>query len=198
MARAYDSNTLAALASGRFETRDLLIARWGEQVSAVWNDVFDASFADYPGVTFVGIGGFIEITDIVQTLSSEVSTLSITVNPMDSKIITAFGSVPLHQVELTLARAAYDVDTRALLSVITLFEGAIERDEHEVSGDRVFLKYRCVTRSREMSRSTLRTRSDADQRRVLSTDKFYEFAPKAGARFDFGRASPSGRSAATL
>jgi hypothetical protein len=196
MAKTFDSNTLALLEAAGLESRDLLVIRWPGNARGLWSDIYDASFDQYLGVTFTRAGSFVSISDISQNLSGEVQSFRIGFNPLDNAVVTQLTGFPIHQVKVTFARALYDPSTRALVTVLELFKGSIDRPEESIEGDQVSLTYTCVSRSKEMGRATLRTRSDQDQRRVASADEFYEFAAKAGDRFDWGRASPSGRSGA--
>jgi hypothetical protein len=180
------------------DARDFLIIRWPGNVRALWSDVYDVELADYPGITFIRAGGFVNISEVVQNLSNQVQSFRVGFNPLDNGVVTQLTGFPLHQIKVTWGRAIFHPTTRAFDGSFELFRGRVDRPDESIEGEEVSLTYHMVSSAREMDRSTLRTRSDNDQLRVSGTDRFYQFSAKAGDRFDWGRASQSGRSSATL
>lgn len=179
MARSFDAATLALLDGDRIVQRDMLVISMPEGSFGFWSDVYSAQFPGYwPGVTFTGSGSLVEISEAIQTVSDEVQTMSATLSGLDGDVLQSIGAYNLHRATVEIACAQYDPDTRALVAIVPIFRGYFDRDEIRETGDDAVLVGEFVSRSRELDRSTNRTRTHADQQRTFPGDRGFEFTVK--------------------
>lgn len=189
MVKAFDAATLALLDGDSLVVRDLLVVDMPEGTWGFWSDVYSAQFPGYwPGVTFTGAGSLIEITEPTQALSNDVQTLTGTLSGLSSDVLTSIGAYNLHRAKVEIARAYYDPQTRALVTIDVRFRGYIDRDEIRETGEEAVLVIECVSRARELQRATYRKRTTADQQRTFPGDKGFEFTNKVvSTRITVGR-----------
>ncbi len=176
MAKAFDAATLALLDGDSLVLRDLAVVSMPEGAWGFWGDVYSAQFPGYwPGVTFTGAAGLISITQPAQSVTDDVQTVTATLSGLSSDVLTTVGSYNLHRAKVEVARALYDPNTRALVTIDVRFRGYIDRDEiREAEGEAV-LVLECVSRARELDRATWRKRTNADQQRTFPGDRGFEF-----------------------
>lgn len=198
MARPFDAATLALLDGESLVDRDLVVVSMPEGDFGYWSDVFNAEFAgtEYEGITFTGAASLIEVTPAGQTVADTVQTVGITLSGLATDVLSSVFAYNLHRATVRIARALYDPDTRALVSVVTWFRGYVDRDEiretaqDDGQGGRIIssvLVLDCVSRARELDRATYRTREFSDQIRDYPGDRGFEFARKTGAqKIDWG------------
>lgn len=196
MARAFDAATLALLDGNSLVERDLLVVSLPEGTYGYWPDVFDAQFSQWPGVTFTGSASLISISPITQSVTDQVQTTTITLSGLATDVLARIGTLGLHQGRVEVAKALMNPETLALVTVITLMRGFIDRDElTEANGESAF-RLTCVSRARELDRATNRTRSFADQAADYAGDRGFEYAKKTGTtKIMWGASQASGSSA---
>lgn len=193
MARSFDSSTLALLDGDSLVERDLIIARLPEGNFGYWSDIFNATFSQFPGVTFTGSASLIAVTPITQVVADQVQTVTITLSGLATDVLSTVFAYNLHQGTVEIIKALFDPDTRALVTMVTMFRGLIDKDELTEDNGVSQLAMICVSRARELDRATHRTRSFADQTADYAGDRFYEFAKKTGsAKINWGAGQASG------
>lgn len=197
MARAFDAATLALLDGNSLVERDLLVVALPEGTYGYWSDVYDAQFSQWPGVTFTGSASLISISPITQSVTDQVQTTAVTLSGLATDVLARIGSLNLHQGRVEIAKALMDPATLALVAIITLMRGFVDRDELIEADNRSEFRLTCVSRARELDRATNRTRSFADQASDYPSDRGFEFAKKTGAtKIMWGAGQASGSSSA--
>lgn len=193
MARSFDAATLALLDGDGLVERDLIIVRLAEGNYGYWSDVFSASFDQFPGVTFTGSSSLISVSPISQVVADQVQTVTISLSGLATDVLSSVFSLNLHQGTVEIVKALYNPDTRALVTLVTLFQGLIDKDELTESDGASQLALICVSRARELDRATHRSRSFADQAADYAGDRFYEFTKKTGtSKINWGASQGSG------
>jgi hypothetical protein len=190
MARPFDAATLALLDGDALIERDLLVIDLPGDSFGFWNDVYAVEFPTiFPGVIFTGAASLIEITPATQTVQNIVQTMTATLSGLDTAALAGLWDIELHKARVTIAKALFDPVSRAVVNVITIFRGRIDRPELRESSEggtgleakiitRLVVEF--VSRAREMDRSGNRTRSFSDQARDFAGDRGFEFTPKTG------------------
>lgn len=196
MARSFDAATLALLDGDSLVERDLIIARIADGAYGYWSDVYNATFSEFPGVEFTGSASLISVSPISQVVADQVQTVTITLSGLATDVLATMLTLNLHQGTVEIVKALFDPSTRALVTLATVFRGLIDRDELSEDEGTSQISVTCVSRARELDRSTYRTRSFSDQIRDYSGDRFFEYAKKTGVtKISWGAGQGSGASA---
>lgn len=181
--RSFDSDTLAALAAGRVAMRTLIVFDFASGLYGFWDGIGTTSYA---GQDYVGAGQLITmneanfVSDLV-TSTLEVRLTAIPDSGLDPDVLGSIESEAYHQRPVTISRAYYDPDSRAILSVERLFKGFVDQVEHDVTiGGEAVLIGKLESRARDFSRKGHRVRSDTDQRRIDVDDGGLRHAATSG------------------
>jgi hypothetical protein len=161
--------------NGRLDARDLLYVSWPGGSGGLWSDTVDVEFPFYPGVTFRGVYGFVELTIPAQTMGRDVKVYQVSVNPLDSRVVALMRGFPLHQTELVHLHAGFDPDTKQLAGAFEAFSGTVERSIETERGDKTALVFEVTSRARDFARSGNRFVTHKDQLRHDPNDDSFKF-----------------------
>ncbi len=171
--RAFNSSTLALLASGRAASRGLVLFDFPSGLYGFWDGIGSLTVS---GVTYAGSGGLIrgDALSLAGSLASATMTLTLSSMPdtvLSPGVLATIESEQYHQRPVTLSRAYFDPATRALLSVERVLRGYVDQMRHaEKPGGEATLSCLIETRARDVTRRGYRVRSDADQKQLASAD----------------------------
>lgn len=181
--RAYDSGTLALLASGRMVTHALVQFDFPSGTYGFWDG---AGKLEFGGLTYVGAGSLIGIDEVELPGSLESSALKLTLTSVANTDLTpdtlaSIESEQYHRRPVTLRRAYIHPDTRAVVSVERVWRGYLDQVAHDVAiGGQAVLTVVCESVARDLTRRGWRVSSDVDQRRIDATDGGMRHATTAG------------------
>jgi hypothetical protein len=166
------------LETGRFSIRYLIRFELDSGPAGVWNDTFALA---YGGITYTPLAGNMEITEIPATSQLDSDRVSVTVGYLSNDVVTIVATEAWHQRPCTLFLAFMD-DAGNAQHVMARCAGFLDDVTiSDADGDKCILTLTIESNNRELNRSNGRTRSDADQRRTLSTDGFFKHAANAAA-----------------
>ncbi|WP_323034102.1 hypothetical protein [Pararhodobacter sp.] len=183
--RAYDSATLALLASGRMVTHTLVQFDFASGTYGFWDG---AGKLTYGGLTYIGAGALIGMDEVTLSGSLESTALGLTLTSIANSDLTpdtlaSIEAEQYHRRPVTLRRAYIHPDTRALVSVQRAWRGTVDQVTHEDAiGGQAVLKITCESVARDLTRKGWRIYSDVDQRRIDPTDGGMKHATLAGAQ----------------
>jgi len=187
--RVISSEAIAALDSGRFAVRSLLkvtLATSPSEPFCIWDDL---GTLEVDGDIYIGKAGRFTLEATISGQDLTIRNLDVTLSGLDSEVAALIDAQPWHQQPILIQRAIIATDTPAILHIMPEFSGALDqmfwREQADGTSSLIF---RCESASRELSRSGVRTRSDADQRERDPDDGFFKFAVSAvTTTVDWGR-----------
>ena len=187
--RILSADALEALDSGRFAVRSLLkvsLLTSPADPFCIWDDL---GTLEVDGDIYEGKAGRFTLEASVSTQDLTIRSLDITLSSLDSEVAALIDAQPWHQAPVLIQRAIIATELPAVLHVHPEFAGALDQMFWREGADGTAeLVFRCESASRELSRTGVRTRSDADQRQRDSLDGFYTFASTAiNTTIDWGR-----------
>lgn len=191
--RAYDSGTLALLASGRMVTHALVQFDFPSGTYGFWDG---AGQLAYGGLTYVGAGALIGIDEVELPGSLESTAIKLTLTAIPNTDLTpdtlaSIEGEQYHGRPVTLRRAYIHPDTRAVVSVERVWRGYLDQVAHDVAiGGQAVLSLSCESRARDLTRRGWRVWSDTDQRRIDPTDGGMRHAAVAGRQTVFWGRTP--------
>jgi hypothetical protein len=179
----------AMVESGRFSVRIMVRFDLDSGATGVWNDTFPVEFE---GVTYAPLGGNIDFDGVPgsTTLSSE--SVKVVVSNLSSAVSAVLAGETWHQRPCVLF-IAFMNDAGAVAHVMPWFSGFLDDASlSDAADDLAALSIFIESNNRELNRSSGRTRSDADQRRVSAGDGFFKHAANANSDTDiyWGRKGP--------
>lgn len=180
--RSFNAATLAMLVSGRAVSRALILFDFASGLYGFWDG---SGTLEVSGVTYRGAGGIIrsDAVSLAGSLSSAPMTLVLSSIPdtdLTPAVLATIEAEQYHQRPVTLLRAYFDPDSRALLSVERLLRGYVDRIAHDESTSGATLTCTVETRARDITRRGHRSRSDTDQRLIAAGDGGLRHAATAG------------------
>lgn len=189
--RAFNSTTLALLASGRAVSRSLVLFDFPSGLYGFWDGLGTLTVS---GVTYDGSGGLLrgDAVNLAGSLASGAMTLtlsSIAETELSPGVLATIEGEQYHQRPVTLSRAYFNPATRGLLSVERVLRGYVDQMLHdEKPGGEATLSCLIETRGRDLTRRGYRMRSDADQKSIAANDGALRHAPTApNDDFTWGR-----------
>ena len=147
------------------------------------------------GVSYKPGGQLIEAGPYDQSLGldSNAITLKLYANPDAGLTVTVLQTIEAedyHQKPVTISKALFNADTRALISVYPIWRGKIDQVTHEDTGDSYAIVAKCESRSIDFTRRGFAVASNAQQDQISSGDRFFEYSGVAGSvEIAFGRES---------
>lgn len=173
------SETLANLLDeGRADVAWLVRFELDSGATGIWTGDYNVIVS---GVTFAGLAGSIEFDGIPSQVGLSSDRLSIKIGYLSSDITTIIAGEDWRQRPAYLIQAFVD-DAGAVVETITRFAGFVDdADLVDAADDTRVLTIHLESNNRELSLSTDRVRSDADQRRVSSGDTFFQQAASSNA-----------------
>lgn len=194
--KSLDASTQATLDAYRAKTREMILFDLGaEGVFGFWSDVGTLT---WNGITFVGAGSLIEITENTGGIGVGASELTVTLRSVPEAGLTPdlLGSIESYSYFNRPFRrytAFFDPDTSVLLSVVQTFAGYLGPATHTEDGEEVYISVPVTGKSLDHSRTGYRRRSQADQATIDSTDNGFRHAAVAGTQKIFwGVTAPKG------
>lgn len=190
--RAYDGATVTALAAPGIVIRGMVLLALPSGNYGFWDG--DTPFVS-GGVTYNPGGQLIEIDsgDQALGLQSNSITLKLYANPDAGLTVTVLQTIELenyHQKPVTISKAIFNADTRALISVYAVWRGRIDQVSHEDTGDAYAIVARCESRSADFTRRGWAVAAHAQQDQISAGDRFFEYSGVAGSvEIAFGRES---------
>lgn len=164
--------------TGRFSVRWLIRFDLDEGAGGIWNDTFTLTHA---GVDYAPLAGNLVFDAIPGSVELAADRVVCTVSNLLPAVTTVIASEDWHQRPATLLMAIMDEAGNAQ-HVMEQFSGFCDGVElRSAADDTVTVEISIESNNRELNRSNGRTRSDADQRRVLVSDGFFKHAAAANA-----------------
>lgn len=183
--RAFNSDTLTMLGSGRAVSRGLLLFDFSSGLYGFWDGLGVLSHA---GVDYIGAGQLLGVDQVSYTgdLSTSPLTIRLTAVPnsdLDPDVLATIEAEQYHQRPVTLSRAYIDPETRSVVSVERVFRGYVDQITHDYTiGGEATIVCSVESRARDNTRRGWRTRSDADQKRIASDDGGMRHAAVSGSQ----------------
>ena len=177
------------LESGRFSVRYLVRFELASGAQGAWNDTFAVT---YNGLSYAPLGGNFEVSEVPASSELDSDRVQVVVSNLSNQVTTVIANEQWHQRPCTLFVAFLD-DAGNVQHVMTRFSGMLDEVEIADAADgQCTLTLSIESNSRELNRASGDTRSDASQRRRLSTDGFFKHAAYAAADTDiyWGRKGP--------
>lgn len=190
--RTLSAEALAALDAGRFIVRSIVkIESADAGALCFWDDVGDIAIG---GDTYIGAAGRFTLEPSLSVADLSTRQLDIHFSGLDTAVVSIIDGIQWHQRPVTVQRIIVATDspigtTGGVISLVPEFVGFADQIIwDEKIGDKSNLTLRCESTSREFSRSSARTASDADQRERDAADGFFSFAASAANTvIDWGR-----------
>lgn len=164
--------TAAQLATGRTAERDMVLFDFPSGLWGFWSGEGPLAFQ---GVTYVGAGSLLSLADLRQ--SAELAAIKVSLQlraipntDLTPDVLATIEQEQYHQRPVTLMTAFLDPDSGALLSVEVWMRGLVDRMVHTDEDDGASLECQVETRTRDITKSGYRKRSDGDQRLLDPTD----------------------------
>lgn len=183
------SQILALIDEGRFSIRWMLRFDLDSGATGIWTDAYTLSFE---GVTYAGIAGNLDVSPIPGSTSLDSDRVAVTVSGLSTAVTTIIANETWHQRPAVLYCAFLD-DAGAVQHAVARFAGFLDDlSISDASGDVCTVSMSIESNNRELNRSTGDTRSDASQRRRLSSDGFFKHAANAAvdSNIYWGRKGP--------
>jgi len=163
--------TADQVATGRTAERDMVLFDFP---SGLWGFFSGEGTLDFEGVTYIGAGRF-DLADIRQSMELAALKVSVTLfsrpgTPLTPDVLATIEQEQYHQRPVRMSTAFFNPDTGALLSVEVWLRGYVDRIVHTDGDDGAGLEVQIETRTRDITKSGYRVRSDADQRLIDPTD----------------------------
>lgn len=163
---------VAALEAGTFARRQLIWVEMPDEPVGFWGDAYDAVIE---GRTYLATYGAIRMTPFSSGSDFGVRNLTITLPGLDVRVQQRVLDQPYHQRPIYATEALISPETQQILDLTQWFGGIIDRiPRRERLGGTSVLDVQCEGYGRDLSRSGARTRSDADQRQLDSSDRFFD------------------------
>lgn len=187
--RTIAGGAAAAIATGRFGKRNALRIDMPDGAVGFWDDGWDMS---HEGVTFYGLGGAMVISPFGSAADLASRVVDVTLSGLDYQLASLVVAEPWHQRPVTIYEAIIPIDAPQTVYLDVWFTGILDQlNPTDKPGGTASLTAKCESLSRELGRRGARTRSDADQRQISSTDGFYKHAAVAGnTAISWGSAVP--------
>lgn len=180
--RVFDTATQNALAAQGIIRRGMILFQFPSGNYGFWDG---AGPFVYNTVTYNPGAQLIEIDTGTQvlTLESNAITLKLYANPdtaLTEDVLRTIETESYHQRPVTIFKALFNADTKALISVIPIWKGYVDQITQERSAEGFALVGRCESRSIDYTRRGWATASDAQQQQISSGDKGLEYCGIAG------------------
>lgn len=188
---AFDDDVLDLLDAGRTNVRGLIRFDFG---TGTYGFIKAMAPFTYSGVTYQP-GGIIQVSDLsgASGLSAQQFTITLAASPDDGltpEVLRTIEAEDYRDRPVTISDAHFHPDTGALVAVQVLRRGYVDVIDHEDDPNAGYaLVANCETRALDYTRMNGRKRSDTDQQRRASGDRWFEFASRRGREEVFwGRA----------
>lgn len=137
------------------------------------------------GITYHPGGQLIEIDTGTQSLSldSAAITLRLYANPdtsLTEDVLRTIETENYHQRPVTISKALFNADSRALISVVPVWRGYLDQVTHERGPEGYSLVGRCESRSIDYTRRGWASASDAEQQQISAGDRGFQYTGVAG------------------
>lgn len=175
--------------AGRFSLRWMIRFDLDTGPSGIWNDTYPLA---YESVTYAPLGGNMQFDAIPGSIGLSSDRVQVTVTHLLPAITIVIAEEQWSQRPCTLLLAIMD-EAGNVQHVMPRFAGFLDEVElSDADGDLIKLTMTIESNNRELNRSSGRVRSDADQRRVLSTDGFFKHVATANSDTNiyWGRKGP--------
>lgn len=164
--------------TGRFSIRWMLRFDLDSGATGIWTDTYAVT---HEGVDYAPLAGNLIFDAIPGSVELAADRVVCTVSNLLPAVTTVIASEDWHQRPASLLMAILD-DAGNVQHVMQRFSGFCDGVEiRDAADDTVTVEISIESNNRELNRSSGRTRSDADQRRVLVTDGFFKHAAAANA-----------------
>ena len=190
MARQFSSQTLALLASGHVEFRYLIAVERETDPFHVGTHT-PGEIIPWEGKSWYGIGGLVQIPDVVTSTGTAADQITVTVNGSAltapppgyesiNSVLRGYLQSDLINARCAITELLIHPDTGEPVEGIPFFAGAI--DHAPLDLDRSRLSVRVRSNRQALGWDNARTRCDADQRRHTPTDGSLRFVSDEAAR----------------
>jgi len=166
----------AILASGRFSVRYMLRFDLDAGSQGMWSGTYDVTVE---GVIYRALAGNIAIEAIPGSLALDADQLQVGLGGLLPDVTSVLSGIAWHQRPAVMSIAFLN-DAGEIIFVLPRFSGFLDSITISDAADGLAeIRATIESNNRALSRSTGRTRSDADQRSVSSTDEFFKYATAA-------------------
>src|SRR5690349_10708943 len=179
MPRDIPSTTLDAIDAGQYAHAWLVLFSLDEGLFGFWPGVGTLTI---DGVDYAGFGSFLDIQQIDMGVDITASPVSVRLRAQPETALTpdVLASVDSYSYKnrpATLTIAYFDKSAGTLVTAIQWWSGKIDTIDHDetVGGDYALVA-RLEPESLDHARTGYRMRSDADQKLLDPTDRFFELA----------------------
>lgn len=193
--KTFGSDLIAALEAGAIVTAGAVKIET-DTPFRVWSGYGDITIA---GETYVGIGkhGLVRATG--SQLGGSEQPLELLLDGVDPDVIPLVETASVRNAPTTVWRLQFDTSGTVALGAHIFARGRVDAlPVEETPGEHASIRARIETAARGMGRSTSRTRSDSDHRRVLATDGGFRWVTQAPGRQLAWGGKPPSRAAGAL
>ena len=168
----------------------MVLAELKNETFAIWDDIYTRQ---HDGVDYIGGAGVFHIAPLPSSGDMTIQGVDVTFSGLDQRVITGMEKAEYHQRPIFIRLVFLHPETSQLVAVHNWFDGIIDTATRtDQAGGTSVLTFHCESMSRELDRSGRRVRSDADQREIDPTDKFFQHTGAAiETPFYWGRSGPS-------
>lgn len=187
--RSYDAPTQAALAASGIVRRGMILFQFPSGNYGFWDG---GEPIVYNSITFKPGGQLIEVNAGEQTLGLDANaiTLKLYANPdggLTPNVLATIEAEDYAQRPVTIYKAIFNADTRALISVIPVWRGYVDTIIHHI-GEPHYIEGRCQSRSIDYTKRGTALASNAQQQQISPGDLGLEYAGTiARLQVPFGR-----------
>lgn len=155
---------------------------WSD-IGSITADIIDPDTGFTVSRTWAGAGSLIRISDIQLVSNITVQNITVTLSQVADRVNALVRGYDCKQGRVEIYRGLFDPASRTMVAaatprfVGTIDEAPITTPKEGESGDVILT---CTSNTLELTRSNSDTRSDASQRKRLSTDDFFADAAVVG------------------
>lgn len=188
--RVVSSQVLDLLETGTFVRRDMILFDMPSGMYGFWNNNYDYT---YSGNLYRAIPGVFQVADVPSTSQLVVNRIDINFNRLDPSVGQYIENEAYHRRPVVGYVALINPSTGVIVDVVNWFTAVIDQVEvEEAVGSTSTLIVRLDVGNWELAKSGSRTRSNADQLEIDSTDKGFEYVSAAVTQpIWWGRAGPT-------
>lgn len=167
------SDVITLLNSGRFRLRYLVRIDLASGSRGVWNGEYDVVLS---GVTYEGLAGNLTIEEIPGSIGLDADRALVRISGLASEAHAMMDGNAWHQRPAVLSLAFLN-DAGSVIHAVPRFSGFADRASVSDAADGTSeIAIEIESNNRGLYRSSQRSRSDSDQRRVSATDGFFKYA----------------------
>jgi hypothetical protein len=183
--REIDSGLQAGLEAGNIVDRGMVLFALPSGNYGFWTGVGPWT---YNGILWQGAGTLIQAQPVGQVTDGSAVPIVLTLSAIPNSalspdVLSTIEAEAYKGAPVRLYKAYFDPDTRALITVRTVWAGTIDTIDHDYTiGGTYTLTANCESRALDHQKTGYRIRSDADQRLIDANDGFFKRVGVAGTQ----------------